>query len=36
VRVGVDGSLAAQLMKLDGKREVRPGAFLSALAIWGF
>jgi hypothetical protein len=35
-RVGLDAGLAAQLLKLDGKREVRPAASLSALAIWGF
>jgi hypothetical protein len=36
VRIGLDGGLSAQLLKLDGKREVRPAASLSALAIWGF
>jgi hypothetical protein len=36
VRLGLDGSLAAQLLKLNGTREVRPAASLSALAIWGF
>lgn len=35
-RVGLDAGLAAQLLKLDGKREIRPAASISALAIWGF
>lgn len=36
IRVGLDATLGANLLRLDFRRTVRPAASLSLLALWGF
>jgi hypothetical protein len=36
VRLGLDAAAGGNLLRVDFRRTVRPGASVSVLALWGF
>ncbi len=36
IRVGVDAEVGGNVMRLDYRTQLRPGASFSLLALWGF